>query len=264
MNIRIIGCGAMGAAIAHVLAEQGRQIAVVDSLHEKAKALANSLGCRFFDDPLQDLSSDDYLIIAVKPQDFSQASEQLRNVHCALIASVVTGISTSQLKSTFPHSPALRMIPNLAVRHGDGIVALVDDPDLIDLKPAIEDVLSPLGLIRWIPEKLANATTALAGSGPAFVFTLIESMVDAAIAMGFTAEVGHDLVKKMVGGALTTLYESNKHPGELKWKVTSPDGTTIAGLRAFEERAVRSGIIETFLAAYKRAQELGNEKSGQN
>lgn len=258
MTIRIIGCGAMGGAIAHTLAAQHLPIAVMDTSQERAEALAHSLQCKLLNDPLQDLSPGDFLIIAVKPQDFSQAVKALKNVHCALVVSIVTGISTSQLKLTFPHSPVLRMIPNLAVRHGDGIVALVEDPDLTHLKFKIEELFSPLGLTRWIPEKLALATTALAGSGPAFVFTLIESMVDAAIAMGFTSEMGYDLVKKMVGGALTTLYESNEHPGELKWKVTSPGGTTIAGLRLFEEKAVRSGIIETFLAAHKKAQEFEN------
>ena len=82
-------------------------------------------------------------------------------------------------------------------------------------------------------------------------------MVDAAIVMGFSAEIGYDLVKQMVGGTLTMLYESPDHPCDLRWKVCPPGGTTIAGLRSLEKHGMRSALIEAFIAAYQRAQELG-------
>jgi pyrroline-5-carboxylate reductase len=265
MKIRIIGCGAMGGAMAQILALHGRSLSLVDHVLERAEALGAALHCPVFEDPLEGLSPEDFLLIAVKPQDFSKLAETLKEVNCALVISIVTGITTAELKGAFPHSPVLRMMPNLAVQYGEGIAALIEDPDLNHLKTAIEDVFAPLGYLRWFPETLADGVTSLTGSGPAFVFTMVESMVDAAIAMGFSAESGYELVKKMIGGALTTLHESHKVPGELKWRVTSPGGTTIAGLRLFEEKGVRSGILETFLAAYHKSIELSQrERSGQS
>jgi pyrroline-5-carboxylate reductase len=195
-------------------------------------------------------------LLAIKPQDFEAAIETLKDFDGGLVASIMTGISIEKLKKAFPRCTVLRMMPNLAVRYGDGVVALAEDPELLPYKERVEDIFSPLGMLRWLPEHTFDALTALTGSGPAFVFTLIEAMVDAAIEMGFSAELGYDLVKQMVGGAMTMVYESPELPCELRWKVCSPGGTTIAGLRTLEKHAFRSAIIETFLAAYNRAKEL--------
>lgn len=257
MSIRIIGCGAMGSAIAHVLAENGKALDLYDKFHNRAETLGQTLSASVCATPLEGHSPDDILLLAFKPQDFESAAKTLNAFNGKLVVSILAGITTQQLKEAFPTVPVLRMVPNLAVRYGDGIVALAEDSSLLSLTDEIEETFAPLGLVRWIPEAKCDAITALAGSGPAFVFALIDAMVDAAVAMGFTAEEGYELVKQMVGGALTTLYESNELPAQLKWKVTSPNGTTIAGLRTFESLGVRSGLIETFISAQKRAQELG-------
>lgn len=114
-----------------------------------------------------------------------------------------------------------------------------------------------MGLLRWFAERNFDAVTALAGSGPAFVFAIVEAMVDAGINLGLSADVSYDLIKQMVGGAMTMLYEACESPAELRLKVCSPAGTTIAGLRALEKHGLRSALIETFLATYQRSQELG-------
>lgn len=259
MSIRMIGCGAMGGAIARVLAENGKEVTLYDKNRDRAEALGQEISARAYSSPLEGHYPDDIMLLAFKPQDFHSATEELKGFRGKLIVSILTGITTHQLKEAFPNIPVLRMIPNLAVRYGDGIVALAEDFSLLSLEDEIEEIFAPLGLVRWIPESKCDAVTALTSSGPAFVFSIIDAMVDASIAMGFTAEEGYDLVKQMMGGSLTSLYESNELPSQLKWKVTSPSGSTIAGLRAFESSAVRSGIIETFLAAFARAQELGQK-----
>jgi pyrroline-5-carboxylate reductase len=257
MKIRIIGCGAMGSAIAQTLAEAKKELSLYDKHEERAESLARAIGITKCETPLEDLSVGDALLLAVKPQDFEAVAEELKTFEGGLITSIITGISASRLKQAFQHCTILRMMPNLAVRYGDGVVALAEDPLLIPYKGRIEEIFSPLGMLRWIPEKNFDAVTALTGSGPAFVFTLIEAMVEAAIEMGFSAEVGYDLVKQMVGGALTVLYESPDLPCELRWRVCSPSGTTIAGLRVLEKCGVRSALIETFVAACNRSKELG-------
>lgn len=258
MTIRIIGCGAMGSAIAHALAEHGQSISVFDRHKKRAEELAQAISAHHCTAPLEGSSPDEILLLAIKPQDLETSIRELEGFEGKLIVSILTGTTLAQLKEVFPDNTILRMMPNLAVRYGDGIVALAEDPDLLHLQQEIEQTFAPLGLLRWLPEEKFNAITALSGSGPAFVFSLIDSMVDAAIAMGFTGQESYELIKQMVGGALTTLYESNELPAQLKWQVASPAGTTIAGLRTFEAKGVRSGLIETFLAAYQRAQELEN------
>lgn len=261
MEIRIIGCGAMGSAIAKVLAENGKKISLYDIYRERAETLARSIKARVSHSPLEGLVPQDYLLLAIKPQNFQIAANQLQAFKGRLVASIITGITLSQLKTVFSHSKSLRMMPNLAVRYGAGITALAEVADLTPLKTEIEMFFSPLGVLRWLPEENFDAITALTGSGPAFVFTLIEAMVDATVAMGLSSDMGYDLVKHMIEGTLTILYESNKLPGELKWHITSPAGTTIAGLRTLENKGIRSGIIETFLTAFQRARELKNSKS---
>jgi pyrroline-5-carboxylate reductase len=259
MKIRIIGCGAMGSAIAQTLAEAGKEISLYDKHEERMESLSREMGLERVKLPLEDLTFGDGILLAVKPQDFQSVAEELKEFDGGLVVSVITGISTERLKITFPNCTILRMMPNLAVRYGDGVIALADDPLLLPYKQRIEELFSPLGMLRWIPESQFEAVTALTGSGPAFVATLIEAMVDAAIAMGFSAEMGYELVKQMVGGTLTMLYESPDHPCDLRWKVCSPAGTTIAGLRTLEKCGLRSSLIEAFVAAFERAKELGKQ-----
>jgi len=247
----------MGSAIAQTLVEAGKEISLYDKHEERAESLARAIDLPSVKSPLEDLSSGDVLLLAVKPQDFETVAEDMSTFKDGLVVSIITGISSDRLKQAFPGCIILRMMPNLAVRYGDGVVALAEDSNLLSYKERIEELFSPLGMLRWISEKNFDAVTALTGSGPAFVFTLIEAMVDAAIEMGFSSEIGYDLVKQMVGGAMTMLYESPELPSELRWKVCSPGGTTIAGLRTLEKNGVRSALIETFVAAYHRARELG-------
>lgn len=257
MKIRIIGCGAMGSAIAQVLVEAGKDVSLFDKHEARAESLSKDLGLVTTKFPLENLTFGDVLLLAVKPQDFETVVEELNTFEGGLVASILTGISTERLKNAFPQCTTLRMMPNLAVRYGDGVVALAEDSLLEPYKERIEEIFAPLGMLRWIAESNFDAVTALTGSGPAFVFTLVESMVDAAVSMGLSADMGYDLVKQMVGGALTMLYESPDSPSELRWKVASPGGTTIAGLRALEKHGARSALIEAFVAAFERSKELG-------
>lgn len=256
MKIRIIGCGHMGRALAEVLTEQGKKVSLYDRHPERAESLGLEIGAEVVSSPLENISLEDFLLLAIKPQDFSEAVQELKGFLGACVMSIITGVSLAQLKEAIPGALHLRMMPNLAVRYGDGVIALAENPDLDPMKSRIEEELSTLGLLKWIPETQFDAITALTGSGPAFFFAMIEGMVDAAVEMGFSTDEGYELVKQMVGGSLTTLYESDDTPGELIRKFSSPAGTTVAGLKAFEQKNVRQGIVDTFLASYARAQEL--------
>ncbi len=146
------------------------------------------------------------------------------------------------------------MMPNLPLIYGEGVIGLCSDEKMIkEDRDILAKLFESLGKIYWLPESKINGLTALTGSGPAFFFSMVESMIDAGIAMGFAAKDAQSLVYQMLKGSLTLLERSEKHPGELKWQIASPQGTTIAGLKRLEELAVRGGIMNTFLAAYDRA-----------
>ncbi len=245
----------MGSALAHILKEQGHQISLFDRKKEQAESLSREVGAPCAKTPLEGLQTEDLLVLAIKPNDFEEALASLQEFSGALVISVLTGITLAQLKKAF-RAPVLRMMPNLAIRYGEGVVACMQDPALEGLKKTIDALLAPMGEILWIQEEAIHALTALGGSGPAFIFMIVEAMIDAALAMGLSADMGRKVAIQTIKGAMTTLESSHRSPGDLKWQVTSPGGTTIAGVRQFEESGIKSGLIKTFLAAYERSREL--------
>lgn len=258
MKIGIIGCGNMGSAIARRLASQNDLI-LYDRNPTKIQHLAQEVEGKACSDIKDFLSQAEVIILAVKPKDLATVSQafagQLRPNQ--LLISCLAGISTQTLRNSFENVKVVRMMPNLAIIYGAGVVGVVANEDIdADRKKQIDQLFARLGLVKWIPEGTMDALTSLTGSGPAFAFVMIEAMIDAAVAMGFNPEQGRQLVIQMLAGSLKMLQETQMHPGDLKWLVTSPAGTTIAGLRAMEAHGVRSGIIETFIAAFDRAKNI--------
>jgi pyrroline-5-carboxylate reductase len=262
MKIGIIGCGHMGSGIARRLADAQNDLWVYDHHEKKTKTLADSTRAKACQSAAEVAKEAKVILLAVKPKDLSQAAEMLRQAVTPhhLLISILTGISIDALKERFGNVPILRMMPNLAVLYGQGVVGLTEGPNLSSkTKHNIERVFSPLGLVCWVDEKKIDILTSLTASGLAFFFVMFEAMVDAAIAMGLNASHGKELVLQMLTGALAMLKEAGKHPAELKWEVASPAGTTIAGLKKMEETSVRSGIINTFLAAHNAAKEMAEK-----
>jgi pyrroline-5-carboxylate reductase len=258
MKIAIIGCGHMGAAIAQKLSTL-HQIALYDHNYEKSTLLEEQGFGQAYKDLKKALNASEAIILAVKPQSLVEVAKSLHGnfnkTHTLL--SVLAGTSISTLHQYFPSIPIIRIMPNLAISQGEGIVGLSTNEKLKKKdKEEVTQLFEPLGKVLWLPENKLNALTSLASSGPAFVFAIFESMVDAGIAMGFNLEESKMLVHQMIKGSLSLLENTERHPGELKWQVASPGGTTIAGLKKLEEFAVRGAIMNTFLAAYEKAQQF--------
>ena len=165
MHIRIVGCGAMGSAIAEALKGAGKDISVYDKHGERADILARSISVPKAPSAWADLFPADCVLLAVKPQDFESVAEGSREFIGGLVASILTGVTTERLKTTFSQCTVLRMMPNLAVRYGNGVVALAEDTQLDPYKNTIEDMFSSLGMLKWLPEYLFDSVTALTGSG---------------------------------------------------------------------------------------------------
>ncbi len=257
MNIAIIGCGNMGRALAERLSE-AHVLFLYDHHAEKSKQLENQGYGTACQEIAGALSSSEMLILAVKPQNLKQVAALLPDEN-RLIVSLLAGTPISALRQHFPTASIVRMMPNLALIHGEGVIGLCSDEKV--KREQISGAFAALGKVHWMLEEKMDALTALTGSGPAFFFAMVEAMIDAGIAMGFPAKEAQALIYQMLRGSLTLLEKTHKHPGELRWQIASPEGTTIAGLRKLEEVALRSGVIATFLAAYERGAELSSQLS---
>lgn len=260
MKIAIIGCGNMGGAFAKSLSMQ-HQISLYDRNYEKTNHLANAGFGTAFENLTQAVDSKDIIILAVKPSNLGEVSKSLTGIvkDTQIIFSILAGTSISTLRQHFPNSRIFRLMPNLAIQYGQGVIGIATECS-IEEKEKYNELLQHLGKIYWISESKIDAVSSLAGSGPAFVFALLEAMIDSGIAMGLNVKDSKELSYQMIKGSLALLENSGKEPEELKWQITSPGGTTIAGLKKFEEAAIRAGIMNTFLGTYERTKEL-NTKS---
>lgn len=258
MQIAIIGCGNMGGGLAQRLS-QTNQLFLYDHRMEKAENLSlmgYGIACT---DVMEALHAAETIILAVKPQNLKQAADLIKEglQKNKMLVSLLAGTTLETLRQHFPTVRIVRMMPNLALIYGEGVIGLCADETIkVEDKEKLTKTFEPLGKVYWLPEDKIDALTALAGSGPAFFFAIVEAMVDAGIAMGFTAQEAQGIVYQMLQGSLTLLEKTRQHPGELKWQVASPQGTTIAGIKRLEEQALRGTIINTFLATYDRAKQL--------
>lgn len=255
-NISIIGCGVMGSGLARALSKH-HQITLYSKMQKKAEELGKEIGANVCHDLADAIADSEIIVLAVKPQDLGRSAKQLfgKIRDEQVLVSILSGINLEILKVHFGDTKVLRMMPNVPAFYGEGVIGLVESEDFNKKEMAqFTEIFTPLGKVIWVPENKINALTALSGSGPAFAFLIIESMVDAGILLGMTAVESKEIALQMFTGAITTLRETGKHPGELKWEVTSPGGCTIAGVKTMEDEAVRSGLINTFLSTYDRLQ----------
>lgn len=262
MDIGIIGCGHMGEAIAKRLALKNN-LFLYDRNEEKTKALAKEGVGTSCDHLQQVVQGRDLILLAIKPQDLTALAKTMQDMvrENQILVSILAGTELKVLERLFPKSTCIRMMPNLPAIYGEGVIGVSSHQDLRrETKESLLLLFQEIGKVYWIPEAKMDALTALSGSGPAFFYAMIEAMVDAGVSMGFSAHESLSLVEKMLSGSLTLLRESKKHPGELKWSIASPQGTTIAGIRKLEQLALRGSIIDTFHAAFERSKELAASK----
>jgi len=254
MQIAIIGCGNMGSGLAQRLS-QTNQLFLYDHTNKKSELLAEKGYGKACTSIIEALSSSEMIILAVKPQNLKQLAELIKDHlrDSQTVVSLLAGTTFETLRQSFPYVQIVRMMPNLPLIYGEGVIGLSLSKKMKNEdKEHLTKIFESLGKIYWLSEEKIDALTALAGSGPAFFFVMIEAMIDAGIAMGFSASDAQSLIYQMLKGSLTLLEQTSKHPGELKWQIASPQGTTIAGLKRLEELALRGGIMNTFLAAYDR------------
>lgn len=251
MKIAIIGCGVIGSAFAKHFARE-HSLLLCDRNHKKAVALAKETGGEAHDRFHEAITDSDVILLAIKPKDLPELAKHTNFSNKQLVISVLAGTTLATLKKYYPEATILRIMPNIALACGQAVIGIAEDHLSSEIKTKGEYLLKGLGLLAWVRENKIEALSALTGSGPAFVFVMIESMIEAGIAMGLTARESKEYVLQTIEGSIGLLKESEKHPAELRWEVASPGGTTIAGLREMETQGVRAGIMNAFLACYQR------------
>jgi pyrroline-5-carboxylate reductase len=203
------------------------------------------------------------VLLAVKPQVFSAVVQELADVITTidskpLVISILAGVSLSQLEVAFPNLPVIRAMPNTPATVGAGITAICSGAyTKANHQEIARNLFSAVGEVVEVSEVLMDGVTGLSGSGPAYVAMLVEALSDGGVAAGLPRAIANTLALQTVLGTATLLHQTKIHPAELKDRVTSPGGTTIAGIAQLERSGFRSAIIEAVKAATARSQELG-------
>jgi pyrroline-5-carboxylate reductase len=265
----VVGGGRMGEALAAGLMGQGwpeSQLVVVEQLEERRKVLAGSgisavetveeaLG-RFKAAPSDAHSAG--AVIAVKPTDVEGAARSLVAAGIGRVLSIAAGVTLDDLDRWLDPAVALRAMPNTPALVASAASAVAPGrragPDDVEWAKRI---LSAVGTVVELPESALDAVTGLSGSGPAYVFLLAEALIDAGVLVGLTRPVARDLAVQTILGSAHLLAETGEEPSALRAAVTSPGGTTAAGLRALEAAGVRAAILEAVAAATERSRQLG-------
>ncbi|MFM6933242.1 MAG: pyrroline-5-carboxylate reductase [Novosphingobium sp.] len=256
MSLLIIGCGNMGGAMLSGWLACGMNpatITVVDPFRPDVPAGVTLLR------ELPENGHFDTILLGIKPQQLAEAApaiSRLAPIQTSIL-SVLAGVDLATLHKAFPDAGGIvRIMPNLAAALGKSPIAVAGDVPF-SYRVEIEHLLGPLGKVEWIEdEALMDLMTALVGSGPAFVYRVIEALAQGAEKLGLPRDQADRLALAMVDGAVALAASSPDSPAELARKVSSPGGTTVAGLSALDENAALAALLEETL---RRARDRGRE-----
>jgi pyrroline-5-carboxylate reductase len=238
------------------------EITVVEPVIARCNELIEKYKVEATEDPKKVWHNSDTVIIAVKPQiikaALDQSIEQITERH--LLISIAAGVSLSALESQLDSTACrvIRVMPNTPALVGEGAAALSAGTRAgeDDMEVACQ-IFNSIGSSVIVSEPLMDAVTGLSGSGPAYVFSFIEALIDGGVSEGLSRDVARQLALQTVIGSTKLLLSSNKHPAELKSNVTSPAGTTIAGLYEMEKSGFKGIVMSAIKAAAFRSRELG-------
>jgi pyrroline-5-carboxylate reductase len=261
----MIGGGVMGEALLARLLKQGlfapSAVMVSEPVASRRDYLQQEYQVQVTADNAQAAIASDVLMLAIKPQIFTQVTQELQAkqlLERPLVLSILAGVTLDALGAGFPGYPVVRVMPNTPAIVGQGMTAIAPS-DLVS--PAqvelAKQIFAAVGEVVEVSESLMDAVTGLSGSGPAFVALMVEALADGGVASGLPRHIAQQLALQTVRGTAELLQDSGLHPAQLKDRVTSPGGTTIAGVATLEAHGFRSGVIEAVRAATNRSAELG-------
>jgi pyrroline-5-carboxylate reductase len=268
-RIGFVGAGNMGEAIIKGLVEAcvvtPDALVAADVRPERLRELERRYGIRLLTDNAELIGQTDVVVLAVKPQSIDAVARELAPAVTPekLLVSVAAGVSTPRLRAVLgPNVRLVRVMPNTPALVLEGATAIGRTAGLGagDLE-TVEELFAAVGRTVVLDEELMDAVTGLSGSGPAYVAIVIEALADGGVRMGLDRATAHTLAVQTVLGAARLLRETGMHPGALKDMVSSPGGTTIAGVAALEEGGLRSTLMKAVERAAVRSRELGRGAS---
>jgi pyrroline-5-carboxylate reductase len=262
MSTAIIGAGVMGETLRSGLVRAGRrvdQLMVGEKRAERAKELEERYGVAVVSN-IDAATKADTVALVVKPQDMGDVLEEISPDlrPGQLVVSLAAGITTGFIESRVPAGVAVvRVMPNTPALVDEGMAAIspgshCDESHLAE----VESLMASTGKVLRIPEKQMDAVTAISGSGPAYIFFVVESMIEAGVHLGLPRATATDLVVQTLVGSAAMLRETGTHPVVLREQVTSPGGTTASALRELEVHRVRAAFLAAMEAARNRSREL--------
>lgn len=262
MTVAILGAGVMGETIVSGLVRSGwspDDLLVSERRLERATELRERYGVDVVTN-LDAARKADTLMLVVKPQDMADLLDELASVvrPGQLIISLAAGITTSSIESRLPEGvPVVRVMPNTPALVDEGMAAIsrgthCDEEHLLEA----EALLRATGRVLRVPEKQQDAVTAISGSGPAYLFFVVEAMIEAGVHLGLPRSTATELVVQTMVGSAKLLRETGEHPTVLRERVTSPGGTTAAAVRELEDHKVRAAFMTALESARNRSRAL--------
>ncbi len=263
-RVAVLGAGVMGETLLSGLLRAGWEpadIVVTERRAERAAELAERYGVEVTGNA-EAVASVDTVVLVVKPQDMDgllrEVAETLRPG--ALVVCIAAGISTEYVEKRLPDGVAVvRVMPNTPALVDEGMAALSAgshcDPEHLERARAL---LAATGKVVTVPEQYQDAVTAISGSGPAYIFYVVEAMIEAGVLLGLPRSTATELVVQTLYGAATMLRETGEHPTVLREQVSSPAGTTMAALRQLDDHKVRAAFLTAMEAARDRSRELSS------
>lgn len=260
--IGFIGGGNMAEALIRGLIKEGkRELIVSEPIEERRRYLEKCYGIKTTSSNKELVNMVDIIVLAVKPQNIIEVLSEIRDsvTDRHTVVSIAAGIPLNLIKNYLKTDKLIRAMPNLAAIVGESmtVLALCDCLEMKIVAP-VRDIFMSVGKVITLPEPYMNFVTALSGSGPGFFCYILEQFIDVATEMGFSEDIASELlIQTFIGTA--KLLDSGLPPDRIRKKVTSPGGTTEAGLKILSENCLRETILKTVQAATKRAEELSKK-----
>jgi pyrroline-5-carboxylate reductase len=267
LRLALIGSGNMAEALVRGLLNAGAvkasQIVATDPRSERRELFVDRFGVEALGNNAEAAGRADVVIFAVKPQILERVGLEIAPSiqPQALVVSFAAGVSVSTIAATLgAHVRICRAMPNICAVVDRAATAIAPGPAATAEDVArVRAIFESVGMVEEVEESLMDAVTGLSGSGPAFVFMMIEALADAGVKVGLPRYQSQALAAHTVLGSARLLIETGEHPGVLKDQVTSPGGTAIAGLHTLEEGGLRTTLINAVVAASERSRELGKK-----
>jgi pyrroline-5-carboxylate reductase len=268
-RIAVIGFGVMGKAIVSSLISKGKvnpkSLIVVEPTPERLEMLSSEFGIEGYTDSADVVGQADIVILAVKPQGFKHVATSIKgNIKPeTLVLSIIAGVPLKDLVDKLGVEQVVRAMPNTASQIGMGITVWAKTDHVSEEKKQMAaEIIQTLGEEVFVDDEgYLDMATALSGSGPAYVFLFMESMIDAGVHMGFPRRIAEKLVVQTIRGSAEFFLQNHEHPARLRNDVTSPGGTSAEALYYLEKAGFRTAISRAIWAAYERSIELGKGKS---